>query len=82
MRDVHQAGEECLQKFAFLNPAARVLFGGSHGGFLVTHLAGQYPGVYKASIARNPVINIATMATVSDIPDWTYVEAGEKYAYK
>jgi acylaminoacyl-peptidase len=47
--------------------------GGSHGGFLALHLAAT--GWMQCAVARNPVANIASMAAVTDIPDWTVVEA-------
>ena len=55
--------------------------GGSHGGFLGAHLIGQFPGIFRASCLRNPVINMASMFGTTDIPDWTYVESGFEYHY-
>ena len=82
VKDCFQAYQECLQRFPNLDATKSVLFGGSHGGFLVTHLVGQYPDQFKACVPRNPVINIASMATVSDIGDWTFNEAGITFQYK
>lgn len=60
---------------ALVSGAACGIVGGSHGGFLTTHIVGQYPDMFQAAAARNPVTNLASMFTTSDIPDWTVVEA-------
>ncbi len=76
VQEVHQAALKIIEKHDFLDKDRVFLFGGSHGGFLVTHLSGQYPDFYRAVATRNPVIDIATMYPISDISDWTIVEAG------
>ncbi|XP_039753835.1 acylamino-acid-releasing enzyme-like isoform X1 [Pararge aegeria] len=53
-----------------------LLYGGSHGGFLVCHLSGVYPDLYSVTVTRNPVTDLASMANTSDIADWCAVEAG------
>lgn len=35
----------------------------------------QHPELYKVAGLRNPVTNIASMAGVTDIPDWCHIEA-------
>lgn len=70
VKDCITATDTALSTFKWLNPDAVALVGGSHGGFLVLHLSGQYPDRFKAVVARNPVTDIATMSIISDIPDW------------
>eukprot|EP00271_Cylindrocystis_brebissonii_P008724 TRINITY_DN23204_c0_g1_i1.p1 TRINITY_DN23204_c0_g1~~TRINITY_DN23204_c0_g1_i1.p1 ORF type:complete len:820 (-),score=144.15 TRINITY_DN23204_c0_g1_i1:1094-3553(-) len=50
------------------------VLGGSHGGFLAAHLIGQVPDRFRTAILRNPVCNLASMSTTSDIPDWCFIE--------
>ncbi|KAK9287677.1 hypothetical protein L1049_016115 [Liquidambar formosana] len=57
------------------NPSKITVLGGSHGGFLTTHLIGQAPDKFVAAAVRNPVCNLALMVGTTDIPDWCYVEA-------
>ena len=47
MGGCHMTRELCLEKYSHLSREKCLLMGGSHGGFLVTHLAGQYPQDYK-----------------------------------
>ncbi|XP_057771437.1 acylamino-acid-releasing enzyme 1-like [Salvia miltiorrhiza] len=57
------------------DPSKIFVVGGSHGGFLTTHLIGQAPERFVAAAARNPVCNLALMVGTSDIPDWCFFEA-------
>ena len=58
------------------DPRNVCVFGGSHGGLLGAHLTAQLPERYRAAVLRNPVVDIAAMAPITDIPDWCFVEAG------
>lgn len=41
--DCYFSLQTALKKFPWLDRNRVLLFGGSHGGFLVTHLSSQYP---------------------------------------
>ncbi|KDR18399.1 acylamino-acid-releasing enzyme-like isoform X2 [Zootermopsis nevadensis] len=79
VKDVHFATCQALKQFPFLDPKKMVLMGGSHGGFLVTHLSGRFPDLFKAVVALNPVIDLPAMCAISDIPDWVAVETAVPY---
>ncbi|CAA7388034.1 unnamed protein product [Spirodela intermedia] len=56
------------------DPSKIAVLGGSHGGFLTTHLIGQAPERFAVAAVRNPVCNLSLMVGTTDIPDWCYVE--------
>ena len=68
------------QQPQIVHPTKVCVFGGSHGGFLTTHLIGQHPDMFYAATTRNPVTNVAVMTALTDIPDWCYVECGLEYS--
>ncbi|NXG76872.1 ACPH enzyme, partial [Baryphthengus martii] len=79
VRDVQLCVERVLQEES-LDAGRVALVGGSHGGFLACHLLGQFPNTYHACVVRNPVVNIASMVTTTDIPDWCLTETGLPYS--
>ncbi|XP_071498131.1 acylamino-acid-releasing enzyme-like [Diadema antillarum] len=80
VQDVQTTAEEILKR-GWADPEQVVVSGGSHGGFLSTHMIGQYPDFYKACVTRNPVTDIAAMFGVSDIPSWSMTETGHDFDY-
>ncbi|GAB4851013.1 hypothetical protein Ancab_030309 [Ancistrocladus abbreviatus] len=56
------------------DPSKIAVLGGSHGGFLTTHLIGQAPEKFVTAAVRNPVCNLALMVGTTDIPDWCFLE--------
>ncbi|KAF7806944.1 acylamino-acid-releasing enzyme isoform X1 [Senna tora] len=57
------------------SPSKIAVLGGSHGGFLTTHLIGQAPEKFAVAAVRNPVCSLPLMVGVTDIPEWCYVES-------
>ncbi|XP_050412759.2 acylamino-acid-releasing enzyme isoform X1 [Patella vulgata] len=80
VKDVKAALDDVIQR-GLVDGDQVFVFGGSHGGFLTTHLIGQYPGFFKAACCRNPVTNLTAMLNTSDIPDWVWEECGIKYCH-
>ncbi|KAH0849553.1 hypothetical protein HID58_096289, partial [Brassica napus] len=81
VNDVLSAVDHAVE-MGLADPSRITVLGGSHGGFLTTHLIGQAPNKFVAAAARNPVCNLASMVGITDIPDWCFFEAyGDRTHY-
>lgn len=69
VQDVQKAARQVTES-RDVDPERVVILGDSHGGFITTHIIEQFPDFYKAACVRNPVIDVAAMARISDVPDW------------
>lgn len=68
-----------------LDPSNVFLYGGSHGGYLISKLVEdeRLSGKIRASIALNSVIYMNMMIYNSDIPEWAWASfKGTEYKYK
>ncbi|CAN6547886.1 unnamed protein product [Malus baccata var. baccata] len=74
LKDVLAAVDHVID-VGLASPSKVAVLGGSHGGFLTTHLIGQEPEKFVVAATRNPASNLALMVGTTDIPDWCYVEA-------
>ncbi|KAK7018272.1 peptidase-S9 domain-containing protein [Favolaschia claudopus] len=72
--------QDCIASVRHLNKIGisaegkgkQFVIGGSHGGFLASHLIGQFPDIFTAAVILNPVISTDPMS--SDIRDWYFNE--------
>eukprot|EP00532_Pseudo-nitzschia_australis_P000645 CAMPEP_0168200904 /NCGR_PEP_ID=MMETSP0139_2-20121125/23349_1 /TAXON_ID=44445 /ORGANISM="Pseudo-nitzschia australis, Strain 10249 10 AB" /LENGTH=798 /DNA_ID=CAMNT_0008126279 /DNA_START=257 /DNA_END=2656 /DNA_ORIENTATION=+ len=79
VEDVMLCTRHAIDNFSVVDGERVGICGGSHGGFLTAHCTSQYPEFFKAAAMRNPVTNIASMITSSDIPDWCLGEVMGEY---
>ena len=59
----------------------KLLMGGSHGGFIASHLTARWPDEFDAVVQRNPVTDLVANFYNSDIPEWQLFEADLPYSF-
>jgi acylaminoacyl-peptidase len=75
VHDCHAGLRHVLEQYTLSMHHVHVS-GGSHGGWLGSHLVCQYPRFYRSAVLRNPVVNLVSQFYTSDIPDWGCAVAG------
>lgn len=71
--EVVQATRWAIKKFK-IDPDRVSFVGGSHSGFIGAHVS-LVPSLFKRVVLRNPVVNLSSMVSVTDIGDWCFCEA-------
>lgn len=64
-----------------INSERLIILGGSHGGFLGAHLCCQEEFKFTSAVLRNPVIDLSSMRSTTDIPDWIYATGLKHESY-
>ncbi|XP_048257485.1 acylamino-acid-releasing enzyme-like isoform X2 [Haliotis rufescens] len=80
VKDVWAAATSVIEMGA-VDPERLLVFGGSHGGFLTTHLIGQYPTKFKSAACRNPVTDLTNKAACGDLADKVFEEIGQQFEF-
>ncbi|KAH9505080.1 hypothetical protein Btru_059465 [Bulinus truncatus] len=81
VKDVESAMLEILDK-KLVDDKHIFKFGGSHGGFLTLHIDWtNLPVVLSRSEFLKPVVNLTTMQSATDIPDWIFAQCGLPFVY-
>ena len=81
VRDCHKAVLKILETKSEIDQSRIALIGHSYGGFIAAHLSIQYPSLYKAIALSNPIVNLASMASTSNMPDWVWQMLGKNYTH-
>lgn len=74
VEDVARAVQDVISRFGY-DQRRCVAVGGSHGGFICSHLVGRFPKLLRAISVRNPPTYIPAMYATSDIPDFVFPES-------
>ena len=74
IEDTFQTAKELEKSYEKL-----IMMGGSHGGFISATMVGKYPDMFSAAVLMNPVIDLYSMALVSDIYDWPFGQLQQSF---
>ena len=53
-----------------------IFYGGSHAGFIGAWITATHPNLFSHVILKNPVVNLISQYSTSDIPNWAVEECG------